>query len=1299
MSDTASGGVLATISDKMKVSIEAAAVLDDTISVSAFEAVKENIVSAVSNVNIKIATIDDISDTGSVSATQTFSVLGALADQIKTAVEAEATTVGSGSAQVTFSGDDGIANVTAAAVNSAPTDIDLVLVGESEATAEGVAISIVDGAANLTIGTIYVTDDSNEGGAAVSAAGRSDFTYSLAGDDAEKFEIVAGKLALKSSPDFESQSSYSVSIKVKDDGGKSFSESFNLAVDDVDDTVLAGSFRFSTVDSVDASLVDNLVGPNGTASRTTEIDLTVADGVITFSQLELDELNIQESLLESSDKYTSPVIKVAVGTPTTDETHTIKIGIIEGDDATRVIDDERFVEIEFEVSFIGSGDAFSLSNGSAVKVSYAAKGEDAASTTISVGDIDHSTFSYDAALGMLEIRLLDVIDALADQTDSIVVEATAKFSDLIKGSENYYFDIQGLPVLDDSGTPVTNISGPVKIFDINVAPSLTVPSSGSDVYNLIEDNIVEADILFTGLDIDGDDLSYSITNDSGLSVQSLNGTYGTLQIKLSDGSYSYKLATTEAQSISVQSLKESEAVVDEFTVSLSDGSLVDSESLVFKILGANDVPTSLSLDATTVDENVSGAVVGRLSAVDLDGDSLSFSLLEGEDDNALFEVNSENQLQLKSTTSLNYEGVSQHTVTVVVGDGNASITRTFSIQVLDKNDIATGSVAITGVVLEGSTLTAVPTIADEDGLGTLSYQWFADGEQVSGATDQTLVIPTILVDKVLSVKVSFTDRGDNLESITSDATIAVEPTTEAGFALKGPLQGAIAFADYDGDGALTAGEPWVATESDGSYALASNSNLDKTVDYDKSGFNYEDFSIVVSLENATDNTSGESYAGAGTTLKAAPGGGIITPMTTLHEHSEEHATNFASADLAEALGLDRSVDILTLNTHAAGVDADLAHEVEGIQQHLMTTTMLLQSVIKGSGTPEIGAAVSDAVAHDVALDSLINLIIEVHKSNNESGGSDAVSITGALDLSDHAHLEELEELIEADLVDMSEGGFGATMSANGTTVPEPVLEYALEHSSVAIGLINTALDTLVADDFGGITAGAVSHLKHDVADEIQQMATAARAHYDEWVADNPNGTFDEGTANPETGVLEGGDWAGFDADNYLTLNTTSAINAKIIANKAVVAEHFGQTDLTLLLPEVASLTEDAADATASGILKGFGPTGGSLEYSIAGLENGTYGTLVLDASTGEYTYTLNNSATAVDSLRADSSVTETFSVQVTDGLNTTTAQNLSFAIQGVDDQFRIQTDELVDGTLTDYLSGSISKTTDPVSYT
>ena len=84
------------------------------------------------------------------------------------------------------------------------------------------------------------------------------------------------------------------------------------------------------------------------------------------------------------------------------------------------------------------------------------------------------------------------------------------------------------------------------------------------------------------------------------------------------------------------------------------------------------------------------------------------------------------------------------------------------------------------------------------------------------------------------------------------------------------------------------------------------------------------------------------------------------------------------------------------------------------------------------------------------------------------------------------------------------------MADNGTSVSVPVLEYVLEHASNSIKLINEKLDDLASSDFGGLRAGSVSHVKHDVADEIQQMATAARAHYDDWVLANPGATFDAG---------------------------------------------------------------------------------------------------------------------------------------------------------------------------------------------
>ena len=89
------------------------------------------------------------------------------------------------------------------------------------------------------------------------------------------------------------------------------------------------------------------------------------------------------------------------------------------------------------------------------------------------------------------------------------------------------------------------------------------------------------------------------------------------------------------------------------------------------------------------------------------------------------------------------------------------------------NSPATGAPAITGTVQVGETLGADTTsIADEDGLenAAFSYQWLAEGSDISGATARTYTISNSDEGKAIRVKVSFTDDAGNDEELTSAAT-------------------------------------------------------------------------------------------------------------------------------------------------------------------------------------------------------------------------------------------------------------------------------------------------------------------------------------------------------------------------------------------------------------------------------------------------------------------------------------------------------------------------------------------------
>ncbi len=96
-----------------------------------------------------------------------------------------------------------------------------------------------------------------------------------------------------------------------------------------------------------------------------------------------------------------------------------------------------------------------------------------------------------------------------------------------------------------------------------------------------------------------------------------------------------------------------------------------------------------------------------------------------------------------------------------------------SAAVVNVNDAPTGSVTISGTANQGQTLSASNTLADDDGLGAISYQWLADGANIAGATGSTFVLSQAQWGKAISVVASFTDMGNTSESVTSNITALV----------------------------------------------------------------------------------------------------------------------------------------------------------------------------------------------------------------------------------------------------------------------------------------------------------------------------------------------------------------------------------------------------------------------------------------------------------------------------------------------------------------------------------------------
>ncbi len=80
---------------------------------------------------------------------------------------------------------------------------------------------------------------------------------------------------------------------------------------------------------------------------------------------------------------------------------------------------------------------------------------------------------------------------------------------------------------------------------------------------------------------------------------------------------------------------------------------------------------------------------------------------------------------------------------------------------------------IGGLTWQGLTLTALPNVQDADGVGTLHWQWYADGSPIAGAQSNSLLLVPELAGRRIRLRGRYIDGGGTLETIWSDTSPAV----------------------------------------------------------------------------------------------------------------------------------------------------------------------------------------------------------------------------------------------------------------------------------------------------------------------------------------------------------------------------------------------------------------------------------------------------------------------------------------------------------------------------------------------
>ena len=106
--------------------------------------------------------------------------------------------------------------------------------------------------------------------------------------------------------------------------------------------------------------------------------------------------------------------------------------------------------------------------------------------------------------------------------------------------------------------------------------------------------------------------------------------------------------------------------------------------------------------------------------------------------------------------------------TAAIGDGTTPIPP----QPPAQNHAPSGNLMISGEAKIGQTLSVRSTLADEDGMGTVTYRWLADGKEIGVGASYTLTEAE--KGKTITVKAEYTDGKGTAESVSSSATAAVE---------------------------------------------------------------------------------------------------------------------------------------------------------------------------------------------------------------------------------------------------------------------------------------------------------------------------------------------------------------------------------------------------------------------------------------------------------------------------------------------------------------------------------------------
>ena len=647
-------------------------------------------------------------------------------------------------------------------------------------------------------------------GSAVAAtdANNDTLTYTLSGDDAGSFDIVStsGQLQTKAVLDFETKTSYSVTITVSDG---TLTDTIAVTIDITDILELPPKDESEPVTKTDTDESEPVTETNNAPvftegeNATRSVAENTGSGVDIGSAVSATDddndtltysLGGTDATSFSIDSSSGQLRTSATLDYETEDSYSVTITVSDGNGGSATInvtlnitDVDKAPDNNAPVFTEGESAARSVAEntGSGVDIGSAVSATDADGDTLSyaLSGTDASLFSIDSSSGQLQTSA--ALDYESEPSYSVIVT-----------------------VSDGKGGSAT-INVTISVTNVNESPVFT--DSTSTTRTIAENAPAGVNIgnAVAATDDDGDTLTYTL---SGTDAALFDIESATGQLKTET---SLDFETDSSYTVSV-SVSDGEGGTTSITVTINVTDLDETPSNNPPVFTAGDDPITRA-----VAENMAaGTDVGDpVSATDADGNTLAY-LLSGDDASA-FSI--DNDGQLKTSTPLNHEDTDTYSVTITVSDGGFTDTIIVNISVTDANDAPVFNKGLTTTlsIAENTAATNIGpafTATDEDG-DTLTYTLDENTDATLFRVDATGQLRTLATldhetessysvtitvsdgnggsDEIV-VTINVTDVDENLEPVFTDGdrtTREIAENTGAGVNIGAP----VAATDADED--------------------------------------------------------------------------------------------------------------------------------------------------------------------------------------------------------------------------------------------------------------------------------------------------------------------------------------------------------------------------------------------------------------------------------------------------------------------------------------------------------------------